>query len=567
MTKKRLIIVGGVAGGASAAARARRLSEHSEIILLERGPHVSFANCGLPYLAGGEISERDDLLLQTPESLKARFHLDVRVGSEVTRIDRAARTVRVRELATGREYEERYDALVLATGAAPVRPPIPGIDRANHFLVRNIPDLDRIGAWLGSGGPRRIVVVGGGYIGLEMAEQLRQRDHEVTVVEGLPQVMAPLDPEMAAWLHAELREHGVGLHLNEPVVAFEAPTDQEPAGASIVVLKSGRRLPADAVILGLGVRPEAGLAREAGLEIGSLGGIRVNEHLQTSDPHIWAVGDVIEVRDGVTGLWSSIPLAGPANRQGRIAADVIFGRSSIYGRTWGTAVLRMFRLTAACTGASAKSLRRAGIPFEAVHLHPGSHAGYYPGAQPIAMKVLFAPGTGRLLGAQAVGRDGVDKRIDVLATALMAGLTVHDLAELELAYAPPFGSAKDPVNLAGMAAQNVLAGDVAIVQWDEIAGLDPATTRLLDVRDDEERAAGFIPGSLHIPLNELRRRLEELPRDRTLVAYCHSGQRSYFAARLLSQHGFDVRNLTGAWRTWNAARHQAEPEPAATGQR
>ncbi len=554
MKPQRIIIIGGVAGGASAAARARRLSEDSEIIIMERGPHVSFANCGLPYFAGGEIAEKDSLLVQTPESLKARFNLDVRVKSEVVSIDRAARSVRVRERDTGREYEERYDALVLATGAAPLRPPIPGIERANHFVVRDIPDIEKIAGWSETSGHSRVVVVGGGYIGLEMAEQLRHRGHGVTVVEALPQVMAPLDPEMAAWLHAELRGHDVALHLNGPVASFEPPSLLEPARASIVVLKSGLRLPADAVILGLGVKPEAGLAKEAGLEIGQLGGIRVNEHLQTSDPHIWAVGDVVEVHDGVTGQWALIPLAGPANRQGRIAADNIFGRQSCYKQTWGTAVLRLFRLTAACTGANAKSLHRAGIPFHAIHLHPGSHAGYYPGAQPIALKVLFAPETGKLLGAQAVGRDGVDKRIDVLATALKAGMTVHDLSELELAYAPPFGSAKDPVNLAGMAAQNVLAGDVALVQWDEVAALDPGTTLLLDVRSPEELAAGSIPGSLHIPLDELRVRLSELPRDRGIVAYCHSGQRSYIAARMLAQHGFRVRNLAGAYRTWLAAR-------------
>lgn len=552
MKPQRIIIVGGVAGGASAAARARRLSEANEVILLERGPHVSFANCGLPYYVGGEIADREELLVQTPESLKARFNLDVRVKSEVISIDRAARRVRVREVETGREYEEAYDALVLATGAAPLRPPIPGIQRANHFLVRNVPDVDRIMEWTHSGSGKRVVVVGGGYIGLEMAEQLRHRGLDVTVVEALPQVMAPLDPEMAAWLHQELRDHGVALRLGNPVAAFEDPSADEPAGASIVVLKSGERLPADAVILGLGVKPEAGLAKDAGLEIGQLGGIRVNESLQTSDPHIWAVGDVIEVRDGVTGLWSLIPLAGPANRQGRIVADNISGRASRYGKTWGTAVLRLFRLTAACTGASAKSLHRAGIPFETVHLHPGSHAGYFPGAEPVALKLLFAPETGKILGAQAVGRDGVDKRIDVIATALQGGMTVHDLAGMELAYAPPFGSAKDPVNLAGMTAQNLLADDVRQIQWDEVASL-PEETVLLDVRSQAEHDAGFIPGAIHIPVNSLRGRLSELPRGRTIVAYCQSGLRSYIAARMLMQHGFDVRNLSGAYRTWRMA--------------
>jgi NADPH-dependent 2,4-dienoyl-CoA reductase/sulfur reductase-like enzyme len=372
----------------------------------------------LPYFVGGEIAEQDSLLVQTPESLKARFNLDVRINTEVVRIDRPTRRIHVRELKTGREYEEAYDALILSTGASPLRPPIPGIDRPNHFVVRNIPDVEKIMAWSKDCQRCRAVVVGGGYIGLEMAEQLRHRGFEVTVVEALPQVMAPLDPEMAAWLHAELRANGVALCLNDPVTSFEAPSEQEPARASIVVLKSGQRLAADSVILGLGVKPEVGLARESGLEIGKLGGVRVNEHLQTSDPLIWAVGDAIEVRDGVTGQWALIPLAGPANRQGRIAAHNILGRPSRYERTWGTAILRLFKLTAACTGANEKALRRAGIPFQAIHLHPGSHAGYYPGADPIALKILFGPDTGKLLGAQAIGRDGVDKRIDVLATAL-----------------------------------------------------------------------------------------------------------------------------------------------------
>ncbi len=540
MMRKRLIIVGGVAGGASAAARARRLCEDCDIIIFERGPHVSFANCGLPYFVGGEIAEPDSLLVQTPASLKARFNLDVRVNTEAVRIDRAARRVHVRELETGREYDEAYDALVLSTGASPLKPPIPGIGAPNHFTVRNIPDVERIMAWSRGCERCRAVVVGGGYIGLEMAEQLRRREFNVTVVEALPQVMAPLDPEMAAWLHAELRAHGVALHLNDPVAAFEP-------GA--VILKSGTRLPADSVILGLGVKPETKLAQDAGLEIGERGGIRVNEHLQTSDPAIWAVGDAIEVRDFVTGQWCVIPLAGPANRQGRIAADNIFGRPSRYAGTLGTAILRLFGLTAGVTGANEKTLRKAGIAYEALHLHPNSHAGYYPGAEPIALKILFAPDTGKLLGAQAVGREGVDKRIDVLATALKARMTVHDLAELELAYAPPFGSAKDPVNLAGMAAQNVLAGDVKLAQWSEIR----PDTFVLDVRRDDERAQGFIPGSVHIPLDELRDRLDELPRDREIIVYCASGQRSYYACRLLAQRGYRCRNLTGSWRTWKMA--------------
>ncbi|MBI5385385.1 MAG: FAD-dependent oxidoreductase [Verrucomicrobia bacterium] len=550
---QRLVIVGGVAGGASAAARARRLSEDAEIVVLERGPHVSFANCGLPYFVGGEIAQREDLLLQTPASLRARFNLDVRVGSEVVSIDRTKKAVRVREAQTGREYDQPYDALVLSTGAAPLRPPLPGIDRPGHFTVRNVPDVDAILAWLGDTKDARAVVVGGGYIGLEMAEQLRRRGLGVALVEALPQVMAPLDPEMAAWLHQELRANAVELHLGDPVAAFDLPQDGEHARASVVVLRSGQRLPADLVVLGLGVRPETALARQAGLEIGSLGGLRVNESMQTSDPHIWAVGDAVEVRDAVTGAWSLVPLAGPANRQGRVAADAIFGRAARYTATQGTAILRLFTLSAGCTGASEKSLRKAGLPCQAIHLHPASHAGYYPGASPIALKVLFAPDTGRLLGAQAVGRDGVDKRLDVLATALRAGLTVDDLAELELSYAPPFGSAKDPVNLAGMAAQNALRGEVRLAQWSEVASLDANTTLLVDVRTDEERQKGFIPGSTHIPLHQLRARLGELPKDKEIVVFCQSGQRSYFASRLLAQRGYRVRNLTGSFRTWKAA--------------
>jgi len=550
MVPNRIVIVGGVAGGASAAARARRLCEDCKITIFERGPHVSFANCGLPYFVGGEIAEQDQLLVQTPASLKSRFNLDVRVNSEVLGIDRARQQVHVRELETGREYDEPYDALVLSTGASPLKPPIPGIDRPNHFVVRNIPDVEKIMAWSRDCQRCRAVVVGGGYIGLEMAEQLQRRSFAVTVVEALPQVMAPLDPEMAAWLHAELRANGVALRLNDPVAGFESPAAAEPARASIVVLKSGQRIPADSVILGLGVKPETSLAKGAGLQIGERGGIRVNEHLQTSDLRIWGVGDAIEVRDFVTGQWALIPLAGPANRQGRIAADNVFGRPSHYDGSLGTAILRLFGLTTGCTGANEKTLRRLSIPHRILHLHPNSHAGYYPGAEPIALKILFAPDTGRLLGAQAVGHDGVDKRIDVLATALKARMTVHDLADLELAYAPPYGSAKDPVNLAGMAAQNILAGDVVVAQWSEIGALDPRTQLLLDVRRDDERAKGFIPGSVHIPLDQLRSRMDELPRDREVVAYCQSGQRSYYAARILAQHGFRVRNLTGSYRTW-----------------
>jgi NADPH-dependent 2,4-dienoyl-CoA reductase/sulfur reductase-like enzyme/rhodanese-related sulfurtransferase len=546
---KRILIVGGVAGGASAAARLRRLDESAEIVVFERGPHVSFANCGLPYHIGGEIADGKALLVQSPERLKAVFNLDVRTRHEVLTIDRAARTVEVRDLATGSVVREPYDALLLATGAAPLKPPIPGIDRPGHFTLRNIPDMERIIEWANTVPAGGAIVVGAGFIGLEMAEQLHRRGLRVTVVEALPQVLAPLDPEMAASVEQELRGNGVEVRLNAPVVAFADPAGEETVAASVVVLKDGTRLPADLVVLGLGVRPEINLAKAAGLEIGQRGGIRVDDHLRTSDPNIWAVGDAIEVRDPVTGEWTLVALAGPANRQGRIAADNILGGDSVYRGTLGTAIVRVFGLVAAATGASEKTLNRLGIPHEVVHVHPNSHAGYYPGATSLALKLLFAPGDGRLLGAQAVGADGVDKRIDVLATALHGQMTVHDLAELELAYAPPFGAAKDPVNLAGMAAENSLTGKVRVAQWSEVG---KGKELILDVREAKEREAGAIPGSRHIPLGELRRRLGELPRDRELLVHCQSGQRSYNACRLLTQNGFRCRNLSGSYKTWKS---------------
>lgn len=535
----RVLIVGGVAGGASAAARLRRLCEDCEIVMYERGPHVSFANCGLPYFIGGEITDRSKLLVQTPEGLQSRFALQVRVNTEILAVDPATRTVQWSDRLTGATGTDTYDRLVLATGASPLRPPIPGIGRPGHFMVRNIPDVEALNTWIGGRQAATAVVVGGGFIGLEMAEQLHKRGLAVTVVEALPQVMAPLDPEMAAFLHREMRQHGIGLHLGDAVASFDEGT---------VVLKSGTVLPADVVILGLGVRPDVKLAREAGLALGATGGIQVDAGMRTSDPHIWAVGDAVEVRHMVTGRPALLPLAGPANRQGRVAADGIAGLPSTYPGTLGTGIVRVMSLTAGMTGANERMLREAGMPFQSVHLHPNSHAGYYPGAQSLALKVLFDPGTGRLLGAQAVGADGVDKRIDVLATAIKAGLTVEEVGELELAYAPPFGSAKDPVNLAGMVAGNVRAGLVRTVQWHEVGSSDAL---VLDVRSQAERAQGAVPGSVHIPLDEIRSRLEELPRDREIVVYCASGQRSYYASRILAQKGFRVRNLDGSFRTWS----------------
>ncbi len=548
----RVLIVGGVAGGASAAARLRRLDESAEIIVFERGPHVSFANCGLPYFLSGEIATKDKLLVQTPERLKAVFNLDVRIRSEVVSIDRPSQVVTVRDLANGREYQERYDALVLSPGASPIVPPIPGVDRPGIFTLRNIPDLTRIDDWITSKRAKRAVVGGGGYIGLEVAEQLKRRGLDVTLAQSSSQVLIQFDPEMAAYVHAELRKHGINLLLGQPVVGFEEPT-KDDAASSVVLMKNGGRVPADVVVLGLGVKPEVKLARAVGLTVGELGGIRVDDHLRTSDPAIYAVGDAVEVRDLVTGKWALMALAGPANRMGRIVADNIAGRDSNYEGSLGTAIVRVFDLTAASTGANEATLKKAGIPYQVVHLHPNSHAGYYPGAKSIAMKLLFAPDTGKLFGAQAVGEDGVDKRIDVLATALKAGMTVHDLADLELAYAPPFGSAKDPINLAGMAAQNVLAGDVRVAQWHEVEQLDPELVTILDVRDIQERAAGSIANSVHVPLPELRERISELPRNRELLVHCASGQRSYIACRMLQQHGFRCRNLTGSYKTWQKA--------------
>ena len=551
---QRIVIVGGVAGGASAAARARRLSETAEITLFERGPHVSFANCGLPYYIGGEIEEKESLLLESPEKLSGRLKIAVHVLTEVVSIQPEQKCVVVRSRETGETRTVPYDALLLSPGAKPVRPSIPGIDRPGHFTLRNVPETLAVSEWIDSNAAKEAVIVGAGYIGLEMAEQLVRRGLKVTIVEAANQVMGVLDYEMAAMLREELLNQGVTLCLQDTVVGFDDALPGEAAAkASIVTLKSGRRIPADLVVLGIGVKPEVTLAQEAGLEIGALGGIRVNQYLQTSDPSIWAVGDAIEVKHGVTGEWQLIPLAGPANRQGRAAADNMLGRKTPYSGTLGTGILRLFGLTASCTGATEKQLMRLKIPHHVLHLHPNSHASYYPGAAVMAIKLLFAPDTGRLLGAQAVGSDGVDKRIDVIAAAVRAGLTVHHLADMELAYAPPFGSAKDPVNLAGMIGENILNGDIHMVQWHEVAALDLNRTLLLDVRQPAELEDGVIPGSVSIPLSELRQRLDEIPSGRDIVVYCRSGQRSYYAARILTQNGLNCASLDGSFLTWSRA--------------
>jgi NADPH-dependent 2,4-dienoyl-CoA reductase/sulfur reductase-like enzyme/rhodanese-related sulfurtransferase len=541
----------------SAATRARRLDENAEIVVFERGASVSYANCGLPYYLGGEIAHREKLLVQTPERLKAVHKLDVRVRTEVIAINRDRKELTARDFEKGRDYTEAYDALILATGAAPIYPKIDGIKRHGHFALRTLEDMEAIDRWIRDRHPRNAVIAGGGFIGIEVAEQLHRRGLAVTLVERDPQVLRSLDPEMAALLHLELRKSGVALFLNTAVVRFADPNPDEIAAASMAVLTDRTRLPADVVVLGLGVRPESKLAKDAGLEIGVTGGVKVDEHMRTSDPAIFAVGDAVEVSHAVTGKAALIPLGGPANRQGRTAADNIFGITSRSPAALATVIVRVFGLTAAATGANEAQLAGAGMPFLSVHLHPNSHAGYFPGARAIALKVLFAPDTGKVLGAQAVGQKGVDKRIDVLATAIRAGLTVDDLAELELAYAPPYGSAKDAVNLAGMAAQNIRRGLIAPARWDEIASLDPAHSLVLDVRDAAERAAGALPNSIHIPLQELRTRLGELPRDKEIIAHCGSGLRSYSACRILIQNGFRCRNLSGSFLTWKAAKDGA----------
>jgi len=541
----KLVIVGGVAGGASAAARARRLNEAAEIVVLERGPHVSFANCGLPYHIGGEIVNRDALLLHTPDSLRARFNIDVRVHNEVTRIDRATKTVTIRDLQSGREYTESYDALLLAPGAAPIRPPLPGFDDPRVLTLRNIPDMDRIMAALDSG-VRRVSVIGGGLIGLEMVEALRHRGLEVTLIERESQILAPLDAEMTGALMDALRANQVKVHLDDGLAVIV------PHRSLQLTLSSGAKIETDLVILAIGVRPENQLAKDAGLELGVGGSIVVNSQQQTSDPNIYAVGDAVQVKHVVAGTSVILPLAGLANRQGRIAADVMFGRKASYRGTQGTAICKLFDLTAGSTGLNEKALKAAGTPYQKVYVHVNCHAAYYPGAKPVSIKLLFAKDTGRVLGAQAIGEKGVDKRLDVLATAIQAGMTIDDLAEMELSYSPPYGSAKDPVNIAGMAAQNIASGLTSIIEPEDLdsALLDGAT--LIDLRQPEELPQGMIPGAISLPLPQLRTMAEgSYPKDKPLIVYCQIGLRGYIGQRILQQKGWtSVKSLNGGFLTW-----------------
>jgi NADPH-dependent 2,4-dienoyl-CoA reductase/sulfur reductase-like enzyme/rhodanese-related sulfurtransferase len=550
----KVIIVGGVAGGASCAARLRRLDENAEIIMVERGPYVSYANCGLPYFVGGVIPRESSLLVADEKVFREQFAIDVRTHCEAVKISPKHKTVDLRNVATGNVTTESYDKLILSPGATPIRPPMPGIDLPGVFKVRTVPDVKAIREWLEGHDPysfgmnsytgyqtevpaKRAVVVGGGFIGLEMAENLKHLGLDVTLVQRGPQVMDPLDPEMARYVERHMEKNGVRIVLNDDVTGFE----QAANGSLKVLTKSGREFQGEIAVLGIGVRPENWLAKDAGLEIGGRGGIRVDDQMHTSDPDIFAVGDAIEVKDCVTGEWSLVALAGPANRQGRIAAEVIAGRGSHYRGTQGTSIIGIFGGAAASTGVNEKTLKRLGdTNYEKIYLYPNSHAGYYPGAKYLAMKVIFRKSDGRLLGAQAVGQEGVDKRIDAFAIAIQMGGTVYDLEEVELCYAPQFGSAKAPVNFAGMVAADVLRGDMPLTHWDS-----GETGFLLDVRHPEELAVEQAPAVVNIPLDELRTRLAELPRDREIHVICRSGQRAYYATRILLQNGFKARTISG----------------------
>ena len=541
---KKIVIVGGVAGGATTAARLRRLSEKDHIVLFEKGEYISFANCGLPYYIGEVIEDRKKLLLQTVPSMSKRFALDIRNFSEVIKINREEKTVTVRNAVTGEEYKESYDTLVLSPGSKPITPPIPGLNEAdNLYTLRNVPDTDKIKAHVDDLKPKHATVVGGGFIGIEMAESLRERGIDVTLVELGNQVMAPVDFEMAQLVHNHMREHGVELVLEDGVHSFEEKGKK-------VVLNSGRTIKTDMIILAIGVTPESTLAKEADLELGLRGAIRVNEHMQTTDPSIYAVGDVVEVKDYINGTENYVPLAWPANRQGRLVADHIHGKDVKYNGTLGSSIAKVFDITVAATGNNEKTLKRLGISYEVVHVHPASHATYYPGASQMTLKLLFDKETGKIFGAQGVGKDGVDKRLDVIATAIKGGLTVQDLTDLELCYAPPYSSAKDPVNMAGYAATNIVEGFVETIQWHEIDERIKAGALLIDVRDPGEVARGAIEGSINIPVNELRDRLGEVPKDRELYVSCQVGFRGYLAARILIDNGFSVKNLDGGYKLY-----------------
>ncbi|CFX41775.1 FAD-dependent pyridine nucleotide-disulphide oxidoreductase [Syntrophomonas zehnderi OL-4] len=549
MMAKKVLVVGGVAAGASAAARLRRLDEDAEIIMFEKGPYISFANCGLPYYVGGVITERNNLLLQTPRDMKRRFNIDVRVMNEVTQIIPAEKKVEVCNRMTDESYRETYDYLILAPGAEPLIPPLPGIDKTNVFIVRNVPDSDAIKNYIMTENPRTAVVIGGGFIGLEMAEMLMDAGLKVSLLEMAPQVMRALDPEMADILHSYLKFNGLDLRLSSQATAFEGE-DRVMA----IRLADGSLIPSDLVVLGLGVKPAAGLAKEAGLKIGSTGAIWVDEYLRTSDPFIYAGGDAVQVKDFITGEDSYVPLAGPANRQGWLIANNICGRSLPYKGAQGSAILKFRNMTIAATGKNEYELNRAGIKYLTCHIHPNSHATYYPGATQMTAKLLFTPDNGKILGAQIVGSDGVDKRIDVLATAIRAGMNVFDLQELELAYAPPYSSAKDPVNMLAYVAGNMLNGDIEVTYWTDVAQEVSRGAFLIDARTPEEFKYGAVEGATNIPVDEIRNRLAEIPKDRDILVYCQVGLRSYITTRILKQNNFKVKNISGGYKLYEVIR-------------
>jgi len=545
---KKIIIVGGVAGGASTATRARRLSEEAEIILFERGEFVSFANCGLPYYIGNEIKDRDDLLVTTVELLQDRFNIDVRIFNEVIDIYPKEKQIQVKNLKTNETYKESYDKLVLCPGGQPIKPPLEGIDLDTVFTLWTIPDSDKIKSFLDKNNPKSAVVIGGGFIGLEMAENLIEKGLKVTIVEMLDQIMPPLDFEMASLVHQHIIDSGCNLHLSDAVSSFHKKN-----GITIVKTKSGAEIECDLVILSIGVRPNNDLAKKAGIKIGERGGIQTDEHMLTSDPDIYAAGDVVEVKDFISSKPAMIPLAGPANKQGRIVADNIFGKKSRYTGTQGSAVVKVFDMTVALTGNNEKTLKRYEIPHLISYTQSGSHASYYPGAQMMDVKLLFKPDNGKILGAQIVGMDGTDKRIDVIATAIRAGMTVYDLEELELAYAPPYSSAKDPVNMAGFVASNILRGDLENIYWTEVDKINPESEVLLDVRDEEEvEMHEVINNAIHIPINQLRKKLSSLDKSKTYIVYCAMGLRGYIAYRMLIQNGFKCKNISGGYRIYMA---------------
>lgn len=545
----KYLIVGGVAGGATVAARLRRLDEKAEIIMFERGEYVSYANCGLPYYIGDTITDREKLLVQTVEGFTSRFHIDIRTQQEVVSVNPKQKKIQVRNLKTGDEYTESYDKLILSPGAAPIKPGIKGIANDKIFTLRTIPDTDRIKSYVNKSNPRKALVVGAGFIGLEMVENLHNLNIEVTIIEKSNQVMAPLDYSMAAIVHQHLRAKGVNLILEDGVLEFE-----DNQKAITTHLESGARIESDMVILSIGVKPETKLAQEAGLTIGSLGGIMVNEYMQTSNPDIYALGDAAEVTHLVTGKPALIPLAGPANKQGRIVADnIVYGNKYTYVGSIGTSIAKIFDLTVAAAGANAKLLKRESIAYLSSYTHSASHAGYYPGSIPMSIKILFSPTDGRLLGAQAVGIDGVDKRMEMLAQVIRNKGSVSDLITIEQAYAPPYSSAKDPVNMAGFVAENILTNKVRTIQWREIETLSPDTI-LVDTRTHEEYCLGTIPRAINIPVDDLRKRMNELPKDKDIVLFCAVGLRGYLAYRILYQNGYtNIRNLSGGYKTWSIA--------------